>query len=135
MRAVLIHIFSEIIAYYLSHAQVIRRCSNVFRPAFDVMNHDLTIPSFLREKYQLFYGDLIDRLKVDMTILDFNYTRLNKYMQMLIDQQIRVFTLRPHEIQRIEEKEYPLALEFFLQFDGMSHNGIFLFIFAVILSI
>jgi len=84
-----------------------------------MIKNDLTIPSFLNEKYQLFFGDLIERLKVDMTLLDYNYTRLNKYMRMLVYEHIQVFTLRPNEIGRIDEKEYPLALEFFLQFDGI----------------
>jgi hypothetical protein len=109
----------EIIAYQLTQTELARRCSGVFKPAFDIINHDSTIPSFLREKYQMFYDNLIERLKVDMTILDYNYTRLNKYMRMLIYKQIRVFKLRPHEIQQIDESEYPLVLEFFLQFDSM----------------
>ena len=95
-----------------------RRCSRAFRPAFDAIDHDSTVASFLRDKYHLFFGDLIERLKVDMTLLDFNYTRLNKYMRLLMDEQVRVFNLRPSEVQLIQEKEYPLALEFFLQFDG-----------------
>lgn len=95
-----------------------RRCSRAFRPAFDAFDHDTTVTSFLRDKYQRFFGDLIERLKVDMTILDFNYIRLNKYMRLLMDEQMRVFKLRPADVQLIHESEYPLALEFFLQFDG-----------------
>ncbi len=38
---------------------------------------------------------------------------------MLNYEIIRVFNLQSDEIQFIEEKEYPLALEFFLQFDSM----------------
>ncbi len=67
----------------------------------------------------MLFGDLINRLKVDMTLLDYNYTRLNAFMRMLFYEQIRVFNLRPHQIAQIDENEYPLALEFFLQFDGM----------------
>ncbi|CAF4328186.1 unnamed protein product [Rotaria sordida] len=36
---------------------------------------------------------------------------------MLVYEQMCVLHLRLHEIQRIDEKEYPLALKFFLQFD------------------
>jgi hypothetical protein len=108
----------------LTQTEAVRRYANAFKPAFDIMNHDSMIPSFLREKYLMFFGDLIERLKVDMTILDYNYTRLNKYMKVLIEERIQLFSLRPHEIQQIDEQEYPLALEFFLQFDG---NFIFIF--------
>ena len=98
-----------------------RRCSRAFRPAFDAIEHESTVASFLRDKYQRFFGDLIERLKVDMTILDFNYTRLNTYMRLLMDEQMRVFKLRPSDVPLIHESEYPLALEFFLQFDGRPH--------------
>ena len=111
-------LFSHIVAHQLTSEESARRCSGAFRPAFDAVDHDSTVASFLRDKYQWLFGDLIERLKVDMTILDFNYTRLNKYMRLLIDEQMRVFHLRPSDVQLIQEKEYPLALEFFLQMDG-----------------
>jgi hypothetical protein len=53
-----------------------------------------------------------------MCILDFNYARLSRYLRMLVDQHIRIFNIRPNEIRLIEESEYPVALQFFLQFDG-----------------
>ena len=106
-----------------------RRQNGVFKPAFDVINNDLTMASFLREQYQLFFSDLIERLKVDMTLLDYNYTRLNQYMKTLVYEQVRVFNSRPHEIQRINEKEYPLALEFYLQFDSMLYSLTILLLF------
>ena len=120
----------------MTQTELARRYSGTFKPAFDIINYDLTVPSFLREKYQLFFGDLIERLKIDMTILDYNYMRLNKYMKLLIYEQTQIFNLRSYEIQLIDEKEYPLALEFFLQFDSMcvcvfvdvfSSIGIFIF--------
>ena len=89
-----------------------------FKPAVEIIDHDNLISSFLRDKYKLFYQDLVQRLHVDMTILDYNYTRLNQYIRMLSNQQIRVFHFRPEEIRWIDEKEYPLALEFYVQFDG-----------------
>lgn len=94
-----------------------RSSSSSLQPTLKVMDLNPSIPSFLREKYQQFFGDLLQRLKVNLTILDYNYTRLNQYMNMLIEQQTVIFKLRPHEIQYIDEHEYPLALEFYLQFD------------------
>ncbi len=86
------------------------------------MNDDTSIPSFLCEKYQLYFCDLMERLKVTMTLLDYNYTRLNRFIRMLATDQMRVFNLRINEIPRIDEKEYPLALEFFLQFDSKIYS-------------
>ncbi|CAF1382717.1 unnamed protein product [Rotaria sordida] len=110
-------LLANIPPHQLTPQELVRRRADTFKPAFNIINYDSTIPSFLREKYQMFFGDLLERLKVDMTILDYNYTRLNQYLKMLVYEQIRVLHLRLHEIQRIDEKEYPLALEFFLQFD------------------
>ena len=107
----------------LNSTEALRRCPGAYKSTFDIINYDPNVPSFLRAKYQLFYGDLIRRLKCDMTILDFNYTRLDQYMKRLAEEQMVVFNLRPDETLRLGEREYPLALEFFLQFDGMSFVG------------
>ncbi len=119
MQKFVINLVLSILAHQLTNTELARRCAGAFKTTFDMVDNNPTIPSFLREKYQLFYGNLLKRLKVDMTILDYNYTRLNKYMKMFIYERICVFNLQPHEIQLIDEKEYPLALEFFLQFDSM----------------
>ncbi|CAF2184309.1 unnamed protein product [Rotaria magnacalcarata] len=101
----------------LNHVELARGESNLFRSAFQTTYHNATIPSFLREKYQMFFDDLLERLKVNVTILDYNYTRSNRFMKLLMYEQVQVFNLRPDDMLRIEEKECPLALEFFLQFD------------------
>ncbi|CAF1520678.1 unnamed protein product [Adineta ricciae] len=103
--------------YQLSPKELMRRHSNAFEPSFEVIDNNPDVPSLLRAKYQLFYSDLIRRLKVDFAILDYNYTRLDQYIQRLVAEQIQVFNLLPNEISRLDEREYPLALEFFLQFD------------------
>lgn len=84
----------------------------------ELVDHDPSIPSIMRDKYKiLFAKEFMERLKVNMNIIDFNYTRLNQYIRMLIHQQQNLFGFRTHEIQCIDEKEYPLALEYYLQFD------------------
>ena len=88
-----------ILAHELTQREVLCRLSGAFKPAFDINNANSMIPSFLREKYLIYFGDLLQRLKVDMTILDYNYTRLNQYLKILIDEQIQIFKLRPHEIR------------------------------------
>ena len=113
----------NILAHQLTQIELLRRCSDTYRPAFNVINHESMVPSLLREKYHLLFDDLIERLKVDMTLLDNNYTRLNQYMKTLAYEQRKVFHLRRCEIQRIDEKEYPLTLEFYLQFDSMYTNS------------
>jgi hypothetical protein len=83
-----------------------------------------TQPSFLREKYDLFFGQLIDRLKIDQSILDYNYTRMNDYLQRLIAHQSHINYVRLHELKPIDDNEYPMALEFYLQFDRKRYGCI-----------
>lgn len=111
-----------IVAHRLTSTELTYRQSDRFKSAFDLVHRNSVIPSFLREKYTLFFSDLKERLKVDVSILDYNYTRLNRCMTLLMYEQTQVFKYRFEDIPRIEEKEYPLALEFFLQFDGKKHS-------------
>ena len=106
-------------AYQLTQTELARRSSDAFQQAFSVVDSNATIPSFLREKYQFFYDDLLSRLKVDFAILDYNYTRLNKFIKLWSYERVHVFNLRPDQISAMQDHEYPLALEFFLQFDSM----------------
>ncbi|CAF1440915.1 unnamed protein product, partial [Adineta steineri] len=76
-------LFANIPSRQLSEKQLVFRQSNVHKPAFQIIDNDSTLPSFLREKHQLYFGDLMKRLKVDMAILDFNYTRLNQYIRKM----------------------------------------------------
>ncbi|CAF5212988.1 unnamed protein product, partial [Rotaria magnacalcarata] len=103
--------------HQLTRTELAYRQSNAFQSAFRFVNYDSMIPSFLREKYQMYFVDLLERLKVDVSILDYNYIRLNNYMRLLMYEQIKVFNSRLDQIPRIEDNEYPLLLEFFLQFD------------------
>ena len=77
----------NILAHQLTQIELLRRHSGAYRPAFHIINRDSSIPSFLREEYHLSFDDLIQRLKVDMTLLDYNYTRLNQYMRTLAYEQ------------------------------------------------
>lgn len=94
----------------------IHRLSNP-KPTIELIDHQRSIPSFLRSKYELFYHDLMKRLRVNMTLLDYNYTRLKQHMNRLKHQWIHVYGFFPEEVEQIAEEEYPLALEYYLQFD------------------
>ncbi|CAF3677382.1 unnamed protein product [Rotaria sp. Silwood1] len=107
----------NIAPHQLTQTELIRRRTGGFKPACHIIDNDPTTASFLRDKYHMYFGDLLERLKVDLSILDYNYTRLNQFMRMLAYEQMRVFNIQAQEIQRINEKEYPIALEFFLKFD------------------
>lgn len=113
----------KIIAQRLTRTELVRRHLGTFKSEFDFITNGSTIPSFLYEKYQMFYVDLLERLKVDMAVLDYNYLRLNNYMKLLMFERMRIFNISLDNISKINEKEYPLALEFFLQFDGKCYSS------------
>ena len=97
----------NLIAHRLTRIELVRRQSGVFKAGFDIISDkDSKIPSFLREKYEMLYGDLMGRLKVDISLLDYNYTRLNKYLRLLVYEQMRIFNLRNEDVPIIDEKEY-----------------------------
>ncbi|CAF1203466.1 unnamed protein product [Adineta steineri] len=110
-------LFVNIPSHQLSEKELIFRQFNVFKPACEIINNDLILPSFLREKYQLYFGDLMKRLKVNMAIIDFNYTRLNEYIRKVSYERMYVFNLVSNHTLQLDENEYPIALEFYLQFD------------------
>ncbi|CAF3752400.1 unnamed protein product [Rotaria sp. Silwood1] len=110
-------LLANIPQHHLTSTELSYRRSGGFKPACTLLNSQSNMPSFLREKFNMYFGDLLERLKVDLSILDYNYIRLNKFIRMLAYEQIRVFNFQPNAIPQLEEKEYPVALEFFLQFD------------------
>ena len=79
-------------------------------------------PSFFLNIYRQLFGNLLRRLRVDQTILDYNYERLLKCMSILTDERIRYRfgTLSKIHTEQLSFQEYALALEFYLQFDGKS---------------
>ena len=94
-----------------------RRTSNTYQSVINILEQNVKTPSFVREKSELLFGELMKRLRVDLSILDYNYTRLNTFLKMLMHEQIRVFELQVEDVPIVNDKEYPCLLEFYLQFD------------------
>ena len=108
--------------HQLSGDELVLRMSGIFPSACTVIDRDPMLPSFFRDKYQLYFADLMQRLRVDMSILDYNYVRMQRYLQRMTEEHIYVFNLRADQVPCLDEKELPLALEFYLQFDGKSFD-------------
>jgi hypothetical protein len=77
----------------------------------------INIPSLFWTLYDDLYVKLSDRLRVDMAILDYNYGRMLRCVQILAEERMRRFREKPHEVT-LDITEYAIALEFYLQFDG-----------------
>ncbi|CAF3147160.1 unnamed protein product [Rotaria sp. Silwood2] len=78
--------------------------------------HNHSTPSSIRNYFEVYYQPLIDRLNVDWTILDFNYTRLDHCLKLFANERIHRLRQTPYEVRLLEE-EKSVAMEFFLQID------------------
>lgn len=113
------------LAQRLTDEQRLARERGACRPSYTLTDdrHDPTLmPSFFLDRYRQWYGDLARRLRVDDTLLDYNYSRLFQCMDMMIRQRLQnripnqyVTTSEPLPVD-----EYAIALEFYLQLDRRS---------------
>ena len=96
-----------------------RRRTGKYPCAFSIIETHTSAPSFLLQHYQVYFASLIQRLHVDLSILDYNYTRLKVFIGFYRDAFVRIFGSRhASETQfNLNESEYTYLLEFYLQLD------------------
>ena len=96
-----------------------RRRTGKYPCAFSIVETHTSAPSFLLQYYQMYFASLIHRLHVDLSILDYNYTRLKVFIGFYRDALVRIFGSRhASETQfNLNESEYAYLLEFYLQLD------------------
>ena len=80
------------------------------------INSDSTIPSVLRNYFEMNYELLSNRLNIHWSILDYNYARLDNCFQLFANERIHRLQVSPYTIRLLDE-EQSIALEFFLQMD------------------
>lgn len=88
----------------------------------DDRQQDQHLPSFLLAFDELLYGDLSRRLQIDKSILDYNYERMNKCLTIMRNERLqhRFLPSPASHYEYLPLQEYPIALEFYLQIDGLS---------------
>ena len=92
-------------------------------PSFTILDQrqsSNSMPSFFLNLHAKLFGDLIQRLRIDSMIIDYNYTRLLKCMSILTEERLRYRFGNSSliSLEQLSMDEYPMALEFYLQFDG-----------------
>jgi hypothetical protein len=111
----------------LTPEQRAQRHHATFRPSFTLTDErvrraHVAIPSsfFLDQLYEPLYGDLSRRLDVDDVLLDYNYQRLFRCLNIMKEQRLaRRFPSYALELaEHLPVDEYAMALEFYLQMDG-----------------
>lgn len=110
--------------HLLSDEQRKRRYSSKARPPFLIVGAppnsvlvDTKIPSLFWPIYQQIFGDVSEHLHVDMSIIDYNYARLTRCIDIWAKEKMIRFKSKPHDVA-LDQREYAIALEFYLQIDG-----------------
>ena len=113
-----------IIGHLLTEEERGRRFSFRYRRPFVVIGASPTsilvntnIPSFFWLFYQELYVDMCEHLHVDMAIVDYNYARLKKCVDLWTKERTGRFQQKQHEVA-LDQTDYAIALEFYLQIDG-----------------
>jgi hypothetical protein len=119
----------SIIDHLLTEQERARRCSSKYRAPYHVIGGPPTnilvntnIPSFFWSIYQQLFADVVEHLHVDMSIIDYNYARLAKCLDIWAKERIYRFQEKSHEVT-LDQREYAIALEFYLQIDGKLWRG------------
>lgn len=120
-NTILCHVL--IVGHRLTNEQQRQRARNTFSSSFTLNDHrqvNNQIPSFFLTLHQQLYGDLMRRLHINDVILDYNYPRLFKCIDLMTNERIqRRFEKHPTgHYEQLPLSEYAIALEFYLQMDG-----------------
>lgn len=112
-------LFTNVAPRQLSIEQAARRCQGHHAVTFFVLRDATAENSFMKQKYDQFFGPLVERLKVDLNILDYNYVRLKQVLQLFVESRLRILNTHRSTMSQwlVKEEEYPDLLEFYLQID------------------
>jgi hypothetical protein len=99
---------------HLTPVEKQRRQHHHFQPSFRLIeNKTQQFPSFFIQQHQHLFDDLSRRLQIDEVVLDYNYQRLLKCLEMMNYERMQ----HHFDADLLPIEDYPDALEFYLQFD------------------
>jgi hypothetical protein len=103
----------------LSERERERRRTGLYKCQFSIIGIPDPTLSFLLQQYTTYYGSIIERFNIDLAILDFNYLRLKKFIQLSYSASIRILPSgqSANMDYHLQDEELPQLLEFFLQID------------------
>ena len=104
---------------HLSQQELTYRRTGKYKASFSITNYNASTKSFMVQQYNTYYAPLVERLQVDTSILDYNYIRLKKLIEL--HRQACIRTLGYEKTLKgqfnLPENEYAHLLEFYLQLD------------------
>ncbi|CAF3932155.1 unnamed protein product [Adineta steineri] len=103
----------------LSEQEQMNRESGKYKCGFSILDIDASTTSMITQYYQVHFGSIIERFHVDLSILDHNYFKLKKFIQLHRLAYNRTLPLSRSSTNylNLNENEYPQLLEFYLQID------------------
>lgn len=103
----------------LSLQELDRRQMGQYQCPFRITNNQMSKKSIMIKQYEKYFIPLIERLNVDVSILDFNYMRFEHFLQLF---RVARTSILPkdkavNESWKIDDNELQLLFEFYLQID------------------
>ncbi|CAF5175457.1 unnamed protein product, partial [Rotaria magnacalcarata] len=94
-----------------------RRQSGTYNCSFTIIDHNASTTSFMVKQYQTYFPSILDRLNVDLSILDYNYNRLEHFLHLFRTCRMRILPAEKFASNQlyVDAKQFPLLLEFYLQ--------------------
>ncbi|CAF1670697.1 unnamed protein product [Adineta ricciae] len=104
---------------HLSQQELRNRRTGRYKASFSILDCDASSISYIVQQYKKFYMPLLDRLHVDLSILDCNYIHLKRFIELHRQAYIRTLghqnSMKYHF--NLQENEFAQLLEFYLQID------------------
>lgn len=103
----------------LSTEEIARRQHGFYSAPFKIENIHPTAGSLMITHYHTYFTPIFERFKIDLSILDHNYYRMNHFMDLFRKSRSRLLTAArcSEDLIDLSDIEKPQLLEFFLQMD------------------
>ncbi|CAF1348935.1 unnamed protein product [Rotaria sordida] len=103
----------------LSSEELVRRQTGQYKPLFPISNYDPSVTSLIVNNYYTYFGPILERFKVDVAILDYNYGLLKNYLKLYCSARLRILSTDKlsEDPLYLSDTEFPQLFEFFLQMD------------------
>ncbi|CAF1193429.1 unnamed protein product [Rotaria sordida] len=103
----------------LSSEELARRQTGQYKPLFTISNYDPSVTSLMVNNYYTYFGPILERFKVDVAILDYNYGLLKNYLKLYRSARLRILSTDKlsEDPLYLSDTEFPQLFEFFLQID------------------
>ncbi|CAF3656261.1 unnamed protein product [Rotaria socialis] len=103
----------------LSTQELTHRQPSLYPASFQIQNPHPPAGSFMMTQYQKYFPPILERFKMDTSILDHNYFRLHEFMNLFRSSRLRQLgqVKCTEDLLPLGDTEIPQLFEFYLQMD------------------